>query len=342
MTTYRHKRVLSVQSHVVYGYVGNKAATFPLQCHGFDVDPVNAVQFSNHSGYPTKGGEKLTPAQLEALCDGLEANGMLGEYTHVLTGYIGNAETLKSLAKLVRKMRAANPELVVVVDTVMGDNGKLYVPEDVMPVYRDVLCPLASVITPNGFEASLLTGQSLTTLPHIRSSLTQLHAKSIPTIIITSTTLTDFLPPAAISANPDDWIYLIASQPTTQTFFMIPMRKRQAHFTGTGDLFGALLLANMDVPVKDTITASQHLKDACLRSVAVMQAVLDETTERQCQREKARNGDVNAAGWSGDDAQRRAMFLRDHELAIVQCRGLFTGERVVQTYEWGVLDISWS
>ena len=74
-------RVLSIQSSVVHGYVGNRAAAFPLQLLGFEVDALNAVQFSNHTGYPTFTGERLEGSQIQALLDGLDANGILPEYT---------------------------------------------------------------------------------------------------------------------------------------------------------------------------------------------------------------------------------------------------------------------
>jgi pyridoxine kinase len=78
-------RVLSIQSHTVQGYVGNKSAVFPLQLLGFDVDPINSVQFSNHTGYPTFRGQVLNGSQLWDLIEGLAENDLL-HYTHLLTG----------------------------------------------------------------------------------------------------------------------------------------------------------------------------------------------------------------------------------------------------------------
>ncbi|KAJ1550397.1 hypothetical protein HK405_000710, partial [Cladochytrium tenue] len=172
-STHSTPRVLSIQSHVVHGYVGNKAATFPLQLLGFDVDPLNAVQFSNHTGYRHFSGERLEGPQIKKLLDGLEANGMLGEYTHILTGrshqarlnpftsanrYLGRASSLEVIAEFVKRLRAVNPKVVFVLDTVMGDEGALYVPAELVPLYRDTLLPLADVVTPNAFEAEQLTG----------------------------------------------------------------------------------------------------------------------------------------------------------------------------------------
>ena len=123
------QRVLSIQSHTVHGYVGNKCAVFPLQLLGFEVDPVNSVQFSNHTGYPTWRGEVLQGDALWALVEGLQANALLAGYSHVLTGYIGSVSFLRTVLRTVQALRDANPRLTFFCDPVMGDHGKLYVPE---------------------------------------------------------------------------------------------------------------------------------------------------------------------------------------------------------------------
>lgn len=96
-------RILSIQSHVSSGYVGNRAATFPLQLLGYDVDVVNTVQFSNHTGYGHTDGHKTSAGELESVFNGLESNG-LGRWRRVLSGYIPSAEGLEVVAKQVRKL----------------------------------------------------------------------------------------------------------------------------------------------------------------------------------------------------------------------------------------------
>ncbi|KAJ4960578.1 hypothetical protein NE237_020488 [Protea cynaroides] len=150
-------RVLSIQSHVVRGYVGNKSAVFPLQLLGFDVDPINSVQFSNNTGYPTFKGQALNGQQLWDLIEGLEANELL-YYSHLLTGYIGSVSFLETVLQAVNKLHSVNPKLTYVCDPVMGDEGKLYVPQELVSVYRERVVPVASMLTPNQFEAELLTG----------------------------------------------------------------------------------------------------------------------------------------------------------------------------------------
>ncbi|MED6116777.1 hypothetical protein PIB30_103365 [Stylosanthes scabra] len=104
-------RVLSIQSHTVQGYVGNKSAVFPLQLLGYDVDPINSVQFSNHTGYPTFKGQVLNGQQLWELIEGLEGNDLL-YYTHLLTGYIGSVSFLDTVLEVVSKLRSVNPKLI--------------------------------------------------------------------------------------------------------------------------------------------------------------------------------------------------------------------------------------
>merc|ERR1711935_539058 len=115
-------RVLSVQSHVVHGYVGNKSAVFPLQLLGFEVDPMNTTDFSNHTWY--KGGfhgNAMTVADLGTIFGGLEINDLLSKYQYVLTGYMGNIEYASKLAECIQKMKSANPDLKYVCDPVMAD-----------------------------------------------------------------------------------------------------------------------------------------------------------------------------------------------------------------------------
>ncbi|KAG5535373.1 hypothetical protein RHGRI_023210 [Rhododendron griersonianum] len=142
------------------GYVGNKSAVFPLQLLGYDVDQINSVQFSNHTGkmlislhlnrYPTFKGQVLNGQQLWELIEGLEANDLLF-YTHLLTGYIGSVSFLNTILEVVSKLRAVNPKLTYVCDPVMGDEGKLYVPPELVAVYREKV-----VITSINIDGNLL------------------------------------------------------------------------------------------------------------------------------------------------------------------------------------------
>jgi len=106
-----HGCVLSIQSHVVHGYVGNRAAILPLQLLGFEVDFINSVQFSNHTGYKTVKGQKLEGKDVEELYSGLEANKLNEHYTHVLTGYMGTPTFLRSVLNVVQRLKKTTSNL---------------------------------------------------------------------------------------------------------------------------------------------------------------------------------------------------------------------------------------
>jgi pyridoxine kinase len=116
-------RILSIQSHVVHGYVGNKTATFALQLLGFEVDQLNTLQFSNHTQYPVVKGFRTTRTQIQEIFEGLEQNKIT--HSHILTGYVGNPECLQEISNFIAKAKASSPSTIVLIDPVLGDNGCL-------------------------------------------------------------------------------------------------------------------------------------------------------------------------------------------------------------------------
>ncbi|KAL9256755.1 Pyridoxal kinase-like protein [Drosera capensis] len=121
---------------------------------------IPSTQFSSQiilARYPTFKGQVLNGKELWDLVEGLAANDLL-YYTHLLTGYIGSVSFLNAVLEVVDKLRSVNPRLVYVCDPVMGDEGKLYVPPELVAVYREKVVPVASMLTPNQFEAEQLTG----------------------------------------------------------------------------------------------------------------------------------------------------------------------------------------
>ncbi|KAL4579919.1 hypothetical protein LXL04_016089 [Taraxacum kok-saghyz] len=176
-------RVLSIQSHTVQGYVGNKSAVFPLQLLGYDVDPIMSVQFSNHTGYPTFRGQVLNGKQLWELIEGLEANNLL-YYTHLSTGYFGSVSFLENVLEVVKKLRSINPSLTYVCDPVMGDEGKLYI-----------------------FEVEQLTGSRIASEEDGREACRHLHAAGPSKVVITSMNHLRFPEDAMLSPEAKDLIY---------------------------------------------------------------------------------------------------------------------------------------
>ncbi|KAG8225003.1 hypothetical protein J437_LFUL006014 [Ladona fulva] len=261
MSNEMHK-VLSIQSHVVSGYVGNKSATFPLQVLGFEVDAINSVQFSNHTGYGYWKGQVLNDSQLGDLMDGLKSNG-LDKYSHLLTGYIGSESFLLRVVEVVRHLRTVNEKLVYVCDPVLGDNGQMYVPKEMLPIYRDRIIPLANILTPNQYEAELLTGEKINNLDDAVRAMTLLHAKGCDIVVLSSSDLGSENHLLALASS------LIDGKRKCVTI-KIPRFKQ--NFTGTGDLFTALFLAWMSHTQDD-------LKASLEKTIATMQAVLKRTIE---------------------------------------------------------------
>ncbi|XP_015591886.1 pyridoxal kinase [Cephus cinctus] len=222
--------VLSIQSHVVYGYVGNKSATFPLQLLGFDVDAINSVQLSNHTGYKVFKGQVLNAQDLDDLVDGLSTND-LDNYSHLLTGYVGSASFLRRIAKLIHVLKQKNPDLIYVCDPVMGDNGKMYVPEELKEIYKSDIVPLADIVTPNQFELEVLTQKSASTFDELKEGIKELHKMGPKTVVISSTDIDGKLTAIASSLNEDSML-------------KIDIPKIPTSFTGSGDLFAALFLAH--------------------------------------------------------------------------------------------------
>ncbi|XP_074570475.1 pyridoxal kinase-like [Curcuma longa] len=253
-------RVLSIQSHTVQGYVGNKSAVFPLQLLGYDVDPINSVQFSNNTGYPTFRGHVLNGEQLLEVIEGLAANDLLS-YTHLLTGYIGSISFLHAVLQVVDRLRTVNPGLVYVCDPVMGDGGKLYVPLELVSVYRDKVVPIASMLTPNQFEVELLTGVRITSESDGLEACNILHAAGPSKVVITSLNLMGKL--LLIGSHQK-----VKGQLPQQ--FKIEIPKIPAYFTGTGDLTTALLLGWSN-------KYPENLEKASELAVSSVQALLQRT-----------------------------------------------------------------
>ncbi|XP_067299490.1 pyridoxal (pyridoxine, vitamin B6) kinase a [Pseudorasbora parva] len=261
-------RVLSVQSHVVRGYVGNKSASFPLQVLGFEVDSINSVQFSNHTGYEHWKGQVMTADELHVLYEGIKLNNT-NHYDYVLTGYTRDDSFLEMVVDIVQELKRANPSLVYVCDPVLGDNGAMYVPENLLPIYRNKVVPVADIITPNQFEAELLTGRSISTEKDAVEVMNMLHSMGPDTVVITSSDL-----PSPLG---DQYLVALGSQKrvradgtiVTQQIRM-DITRVDAVFVGTGDLFAAMLLAWTHHHPND-------LKTACEKTASVMHHVIKRT-----------------------------------------------------------------
>jgi pyridoxine kinase len=152
--------LISIQSHVAYGHVGNSAAVFALQRLGCEVWPVHTVQFSNHTGYGTWKGEVFAAARIGEVIDGIADLGVLGACDGVLSGYIGAVETGEAIVAAVGKVKAANPHASYCCDPVIGNRARgEFVRPGVAEFMRERALPAAEVVTPNHFELDRLAGR---------------------------------------------------------------------------------------------------------------------------------------------------------------------------------------
>ncbi len=179
------RQVLSISSQVAYGPVGNSASVPALQAAGFTVSQVPTIILSNHPGLGKPSGMKLPAMELDAILKSLDGLGVLDSCVGVMTGYFASADQIKIAASIIHQMKMKNYSLYVLVDPVLGDDGNLYVSNEVANSIRDELLPLATCITPNRFELAWLSGMSVSNKPDAliaAASLTcnEILATSIP------------------------------------------------------------------------------------------------------------------------------------------------------------------
>jgi pyridoxine kinase len=243
--------VISIQSQVAFGHVGNSAAVFPMQMHGIDVTAVPTTLLSNRPGYPTIRGRVLEAQLVADLLLGIEERGAVDACNMILSGYLGSPDIATVVADFVISAKARNPALLYCCDPVLGDRDRgLFVQADIPPLVRDRLCPLADIITPNHFEFEYLGGARANTSAHMIAQAQTLLARGPSTVVITSAELSD---------TPDGEIETLAVERSRSWRVRTP--KLPISPSGTGDLF-ASLFASARVQGKDTRQALGHAASA--------------------------------------------------------------------------------
>lgn len=228
--------ILSIQSHVAYGYVGNKAATFPLQRLGYDVNVINTVQFSNHTGYGQWRGEIFSAEHISQIIQGLAELNVLQDCQAIVSGYLGKQELGQEVLKAVALCRQFNPQLVYLCDPVMGDVGRgIFVQADIPTFIANQAIAQATVLTPNHFEMELLTQQTITSLAEARQACAKLRAHPNQIIIITS---------FKHEQTPAGTLQMLLSSPRGEYLLTTPYLDFAKPPNGTGDLFSALFLGH--------------------------------------------------------------------------------------------------
>ena len=254
--------VISIQSQVAFGHVGNSAAVFPMQMHGIDVIAVPTTLLSNRPGYPTVRGRVLDAQLVADLLLGVEERGALDTCQMILSGYLGSPEIAAEVADFVGRARARHQHLIYCCDPVLGDRDRgLFVHADIPPLVRDRLLPLADIITPNHFEFEFLCGAKATTADKVIEAAQALLARGASTVVVTSAELAD---------TPDGEIETLAVERAKAWRVRTP--KLPISPNGTGDLF-ASLFASARVLGSDTPEALAHAASAIF-------AVLEQTAMR--------------------------------------------------------------
>ena len=295
----RSTSVLSIQSHVVHGYVGNKASTFPLQMLNWDVDVLNTVNFSNHTGYGSLKGDCASGEQLLEIYNGLKQINV--QYNAILTGYVHGFDTLDAVGKICTDVKdraeSANKEVLWLLDPVMGDEGVLYVEKDVIPVYRTILdTQKVDIVTPNQYELELLVDQKITCLQSLKKALKIFHEKySVKHIVLSSLFAESF---EDLEGGQETIYCCVSSIHLPEKLVLFKIEKISGYFTGVGDMFSALLL--------DRVTKTGDIIVSVSEVLTIMKIVLTTTK--------------NLGGVSGKIGNKN---MKDCELRVIECRQFY-------------------
>ena len=228
--------ILSIQSWVSYGHVGNASAVFPLQRLGAEVWAINTVQFSNHTGYGDWKGAVYSGQSVRDLVDGIAARGALVGCDAVLTGYVGGADIGDAILHAVGSVRRANPAALYCCDPVIGDTDTgVYVRPGIEAFLREQALAAADIATPNRFEIERLTGLSCDTLHGAKQAVlrlrSMLHTEGPASVVVTS---------LETDSTPADCIDMLTFE--DGAFHLLRTPRLRLAVNGAGDAIAALFL----------------------------------------------------------------------------------------------------
>ena len=262
--------ILSIQSHVSSGHVGNSAAVFPLQRLGHEVWPVYTVNFSNHTGYGQWGGSPIPASEVTAIISAMEQRGALAQVDVVLSGYQGGTDIADAILDAVARVKAANPNATYTCDPVMGNaKSGCFVNPAIPELLRERVVPKADLVTPNQFELGYLAGMQVQTLEETLKAVDAVMAMGPRAVLVTSV----FRPDAAPGT-----IEMLAADANGAWLVTTPHLPFKAN--GSGDVTAALFTAHYS----QHFGAMGSAKLALERTKASMFELLD-LTHRSGQRE---------------------------------------------------------
>lgn len=226
--------ILSIQSHVAYGHVGNASAVFPMQRLGCEVWPIHTVQFSNHTGYGDWTGRVFDGPAIEEIVEGITARGVLVRCDAVLSGYMGSSDIGNAILSAVKRVREFNPTALYACDPVIGDVGRgVFVRPGIPEFMRDQAVPAADLITPNQFELEYLAEMESGTLAAAKQAVARVQAMGPKVVLVTSLHTED---------TPEDCIDMLAGE--GGAFWRVRTPKLSVHVNGAGDAITALFLVH--------------------------------------------------------------------------------------------------
>jgi pyridoxine kinase len=251
--------VLSVQSRVSYGHVGNAAAVFPLQRLGCEAWTLDTVAFSNHTGHGKWRGSVVPAETVATLFEGIADLGVLGGCDAVLSGYLGAVETGPMLLDIVARIKAANRNALWCCDPVIGDTDTgSYVRSGIAEFFRDVALPRADILTPNLFELEFLTGRPVTSLAETAAAAGELRRRGPAVVMVTS-----------LATTGDSIAMLAAGDGST---WLVETPRVPVDLNGCGDVTAALFLARL--------LRGEPLPDALAATASAMFALIEGTVSR--------------------------------------------------------------
>ena len=261
----RVMRILSIQSSVAYGHVGNSAATFPLMRMGVEVWPVITVHFSNHTGYGEWRGPLLSGADVADVIRGIDERRVLGRCDAVLSGYQGSPEIADVIVDAVAQVKAANPAATYTCDPVMGNaTSGCFVNPAIPPKYLSTVIPVADVLTPNQFELGFITDRDAlsgpSSLDDVLAAVDEVRALGPSTVLVTSVDR---------AGAEEDVIEMLAVTEAGAWLVTTPRLPMKAN--GSGDITAALFTAHLAT----TGSAADALARTASSVFAVLKATLD-------------------------------------------------------------------
>lgn len=232
------KRILSIQSHVVFGCAGNSAAVFPMRRMGMEVWPVNTVQFSNHTQYRQGWQGMVMPdGHIRQLITGLADIGVLGQCDALLSGYLGSAEQGEEILAAVARLKALNPNALYFCDPVMGhpDKGCIVAP-GVADFLKNRALTCADMLAPNLLELEQLTEREIRNVPQALAACQQLRDQGGKLVMV------KYLGKAGFAMDRFEMLLVCEEGAFHISRPLYPFARDPI---GVGDLLSATMLANL-------------------------------------------------------------------------------------------------